>query len=84
MAVFESQYKADMSKEEAMKLVHDAIMSGINNDLGSGGAARSGRVEPCCNRIQRGELCGLTLRSGVLRRVCRHDGHHQGRVSLYG
>lgn len=38
MAVFESSYKADMTKEEAMKLVHDAIMSGINNDLGSGGS----------------------------------------------
>jgi 20S proteasome subunit beta 2 len=36
MAVFEANYKHDMTKAEAMQLVHDAIMSGINNDLGSG------------------------------------------------
>jgi len=38
MAVFEAGYKSDMSEEEAKKLVHGAIMSGINNDLGSGGS----------------------------------------------
>jgi len=36
MAVFESNYKSNMTKEEAMQLVHDAVLSGINNDLGSG------------------------------------------------
>ncbi len=36
MAVFESRFKEGMEREEAMKLVHDAIESGIVNDLGSG------------------------------------------------
>jgi 20S proteasome subunit beta 2 len=38
MAVFESEYKSKMTEEEAKKLVHSAIMAGINNDLGSGGS----------------------------------------------
>lgn len=38
MAVFESQYKSQMSLEEAKALVHAGIMAGINNDLGSGGS----------------------------------------------
>lgn len=36
MAVFESSYKDNMTKEEAIELVHQAILSGIFNDLGSG------------------------------------------------
>eukprot|EP00162_Nutomonas_longa_P010708 comp20102_c0_seq1/m.39577 comp20102_c0_seq1/g.39577 ORF comp20102_c0_seq1/g.39577 comp20102_c0_seq1/m.39577 type:complete len:273 (-) comp20102_c0_seq1:93-911(-) len=36
MAVFEAGYKENMSEEEAVKLVHGAISSGIFNDLGSG------------------------------------------------
>jgi len=36
MAVFESEYKEDMSKEEAMDLVQKGILSGITNDMGSG------------------------------------------------
>jgi len=37
MAVFEANYKANMEKEEAIKVVHAAVCSGIFNDLGSGG-----------------------------------------------
>jgi 20S proteasome subunit beta 2 len=37
MAVFESRYKENMSEEEAVDLVDDAIQAGIFNDLGSGG-----------------------------------------------
>jgi len=37
MAVFEAHYKPDMTKEEGIELVHKAILSGIFNDLGSGG-----------------------------------------------
>lgn len=37
-AVFEAEYKDAMSVEEAKALVQAAIMSGINNDLGSGGS----------------------------------------------
>lgn len=36
MAVIEPRWKPDMSEEEGMSLVHDAIASGIYNDLGSG------------------------------------------------
>ena len=38
MSVFEAEYKSAMTAEEAKKLVHSAIMAGINNDLGSGGS----------------------------------------------
>lgn len=37
MAVFEAKYKKNLTKEEAIALVHEAISSGIFNDLGSGG-----------------------------------------------
>ncbi|XP_076436107.1 proteasome subunit beta type-7-like [Babylonia areolata] len=36
MAVFEDRFKPDLSRDEAMKLVRDAIAAGIFNDLGSG------------------------------------------------
>merc|ERR1711924_59858 len=36
MSMFESKYKDNMTKEEAMSLVSDAIQAGIFNDLGSG------------------------------------------------
>ena len=36
MAVFEDGFKPNMEKEEAMKLVRNAIAGGIFNDLGSG------------------------------------------------
>ncbi|KAG0367448.1 proteasome subunit beta type-7 [Gamsiella multidivaricata] len=36
MSVFESRFKADMNREEAIALVQDAIEAGIFNDLGSG------------------------------------------------
>ncbi|TPX67561.1 hypothetical protein SpCBS45565_g03752 [Spizellomyces sp. 'palustris'] len=36
MAVFESRWRKDMEREEAMELVKDAISAGIFNDLGSG------------------------------------------------
>jgi len=37
MAIFEAHYKPNMEREEAIKVVHAAICSGIFNDLGSGG-----------------------------------------------
>lgn len=36
MSVFETQWKPDMNKDEAVKLCADAIEAGIWNDLGSG------------------------------------------------
>ena len=36
MAVFESQWKADLNREGAVKICAEAIKSGIFNDLGSG------------------------------------------------
>jgi len=38
MSIFEARYKDDMEEEEAKELVKDAILSGIFNDLGSGGS----------------------------------------------
>lgn len=37
MAVFEANYKEDMTAEEAKQLVYEGISAGIFNDLGSGG-----------------------------------------------
>ena len=36
MAVFETQWKPQLTEEEAVKLASDAILAGIFNDLGSG------------------------------------------------
>jgi len=36
MSVFETQWKANMSRDDAVKLCSDAILAGIFNDLGSG------------------------------------------------
>jgi len=36
MAMFETEYKDGLNQEEAMALVHKAVLSGIYNDLGSG------------------------------------------------
>lgn len=36
MTIFESKYKDDMTKEEAIQLVTEAISAGIYHDLGSG------------------------------------------------
>ena len=36
MSVFETKYKEDMSEEEGIAIVRDAIRAGIFNDLGSG------------------------------------------------
>jgi len=36
MAVFESHYRKNLEKEDAIKLVHAAVCAGIFNDLGSG------------------------------------------------
>jgi len=37
MSVFESEFKPNMEREAAIKLVHKAVLAGIFNDLGSGG-----------------------------------------------
>ncbi|KAK4373164.1 hypothetical protein RND71_008548 [Anisodus tanguticus] len=36
MAIFESKYREGLSKDEGIKLVAEAILSGVFNDLGSG------------------------------------------------
>ncbi|EEY18605.1 proteasome component PUP1 [Verticillium alfalfae VaMs.102] len=36
MSVFETQWKANLTRDEAVKLASDAIFAGIFNDLGSG------------------------------------------------
>jgi len=37
MSIFESEYKDDLERDEAMKLVSKAVAAGVFNDLGSGG-----------------------------------------------
>lgn len=37
MAVFEDQWRENLELEDAVRLVQHAIMSGVENDLGSGG-----------------------------------------------
>lgn len=57
MSVFESRWKPEMSEEDGMKLVRDAIAAGIFNDLGSGS-----NVDLCiirknsCNYLRNYEL----------------------------
>jgi len=57
MSVFESRWKPDMTEEDGMKLVRDAIAAGIFNDLGSGS-----NVDLCiirknsCNYLRNYEL----------------------------
>jgi len=45
MSVLDSRYRPDMTLEEGMRLVRDAVGSGISNDLGSGS-----RVDMCVIR----------------------------------
>merc|ERR1712014_150941 len=49
MAILESEYKADMTEEEGIKLVSKAIRAGIFNDLGSGG-----NVDVCVIKAKEG------------------------------
>lgn len=51
MAVFEAGYKDDLTEEEAVTLVSNAIQSGIFNDLGSGS-----NVDVCVIRKQDGPV----------------------------
>ena len=57
MAVFESKWKKDMNREEAIDLVAEAIQAGIFNDLGSGSnvdvtVLTKGNVEVLRNHIR--------------------------------
>lgn len=36
MSVFETQWKPDLTRDDAVKLCSDAILAGVWNDLGSG------------------------------------------------
>jgi 20S proteasome subunit beta 2 len=62
MAVFESKWKKDMEKQEAIDLVVDAILAGIFNDLGSGSnvdvnVISSQGVEVMRNYLKPNERC---------------------------
>ena len=53
ISVFESRYKRGMSKEEAMKLVVDAVSAGIFEDLGSGSNVDLVIIEPSKTEVLR-------------------------------
>ena len=52
MALFESQYKADLTKEEAIQLVITGIRAGVFNDLGSGSNVDYTVIEKVGDNIQ--------------------------------
>mmetsp|Transcript_32309 Transcript_32309/g.73262 ORF Transcript_32309/g.73262 Transcript_32309/m.73262 type:complete len:308 (+) Transcript_32309:65-988(+) len=75
MAVFEADFRDDMTEDEAVKLVQRAILAGIFNDLGSGsnvdtcvirsdGSVRMGRNDITPNEV--GPLRESVRRSDVL------------------
>lgn len=75
MAVFEADYRDDLSEEEAVELVKRSILAGIFNDLGSGsnvdtcvirtdGTTTMGRN--CVKPNEVGELRAKVRRSDVL------------------
>lgn len=79
MAVFEHGFKDDMTEEEAVKLVQEAILAGIFNDLGSGSNVDitvikrvNGKVEVAqdINSIKPNEVS--ELRSKINREVVTH------------
>ena len=51
MSVFETQWKKDVTRDEAVKLCSDAILAGIYNDLGSGS-----NVDVCVITAEKAEL----------------------------
>jgi hypothetical protein len=69
MAVFEAEYKDAMTLDEAKALVQAAIMSGINNDLGSGGS-----VDMMVRRWQGGEP-GACARQRTVNAAAAHVRH---------
>ena len=57
MAVFESDFKENMTEEEAKDLVARSIRAGVFNDLGSGS-----NVDLCVIKRARCRTCGITRR----------------------
>ena len=55
MAVLETNFKEDMTRDEAIKLCSDAILAGVWNDLGSGSmlmcVMEVGRMQNCTETI---------------------------------
>ena len=54
MSVFETQWKASLTKEEAMELCSQAIQAGIFNDLGSGSNVDLAVITPDKTTLHRG------------------------------
>lgn len=65
MAVFEAEYKDAMTLDEAKALVQAAIMSGINNDLGSGGSVDMMVRRPAARGPRAGARARNNVRSSV-------------------
>lgn len=58
--MFETSWKRNLTRDEAVKLCSDAILAGIFNDLGSGS-----NVDVCVITSEKAG-CGFALRSGYL------------------
>ncbi|KAL2757423.1 hypothetical protein ACRALDRAFT_1028466 [Sodiomyces alcalophilus JCM 7366] len=56
MSVFESQWKPNLTREEAVKLSSDAILAGVFNDLGSGSNVDVAIITPDKTELKRGYI----------------------------
>jgi len=56
MGVLESRFRSDMTVEEALKLVKDAVQAGIKNDLGSGSQVDISIISALGVQYIRGEI----------------------------
>ena len=85
MSVFETQWKGDMTRDDAVKLCSEAILAGIFNDLGSGS-----NVDVCVITQEKTELLRHhTERKGAqdeelqvpegYYRSAKPEGDHEGR-----
>ena len=66
MTIIESKYKDNMTREEAVALVTEAISAGIYHDLGSGShvdycVLTKGKAEMCRNAVTNDKLHKMNL-----------------------
>ena len=77
MAVFEQGWREDITEEEAIALVKDAILAGIFNDLGSGSNCditiirKGGETERIRGYEKPNDVARRSVRSTAARQPCR-------------
>ncbi|CRK32424.1 hypothetical protein BN1708_016104, partial [Verticillium longisporum] len=64
MSVFETQWKANLTRDEAVKLASDAIQAGIFNDLGSGSNVDVAIITQDKTELKRGYFLHLLRSAG--------------------